>query len=56
VTLDLDALWFLLVGAVIVGSARALLSRLGSIEETLQSQGRKLVRIETVLSIKEHEQ
>lgn len=54
-TIDPSALWFLLVGATIVGSAKALWSRLGTIEDTLQGHGRKLVRIETTLNIKEHD-
>jgi len=55
VTVDLNALALLLVGALLVGGVRMLLNRLTGIEASLEAQGRKLVRIETTLNIKEHE-
>lgn len=48
---NLDALWFLLVGAAIVGGLRMLLKRMDDIELTLGKHGRKLIRIETKLGI-----
>lgn len=51
--LDVNALWFLLVGGAIFGAARMLLSRLDTIELTLERHGGKLIRIETKLGIKE---
>lgn len=50
-TLDLNALWLFLVSVAIVGAIRVLLSRLDNIEHSLESHGRKLVRIETKLGV-----
>ena len=49
--IDASSLGQLLLVAAIVGAAGFLLRRLGQIEDTLQSHGRKLVRIETRLNI-----
>jgi hypothetical protein len=50
-TVDLNALWFLLVGAAMIGAVGVLMKRLDTIETSLESHGRKLVRIETKLGI-----
>ena len=50
-TLDLNALWLILVGGALVGSVKMLMTRLTDIEHTLDSHGRKLVRIETKLGV-----
>ena len=50
-TVDVNALWMLLVSAAIVGAVKLLMTRLSDIEHTLDSHGRKLVRIETKLGV-----
>lgn len=50
-TLDLNALWLLLVSGILVGSLKMLMNRLQDIERVLDSHGRKLVRIETKLGV-----
>lgn len=53
--IDTNALWFLLLGSAIIGAANMLIKRLGTIETTLDSHGRKLVRIEERLKIPDHD-
>lgn len=50
-TIDPNALWLLIVAAVITGGGAKLMSRLNDIERTLYKHGNKLVRIETKLGI-----
>lgn len=53
-TIDLNALWFLLLGTAIIGSARALLQRLEKIDSELGSLGRDMIKIKTTLKMQEH--
>lgn len=55
-TVNIDALWFLLVAASITGGAAMLLNRLSRIDHALEQHGRKLVRIETKLNIVDREE
>jgi len=50
-TVDPNALWMLLISSAVIGAVKLLLNRLGEIEHTLDSHGRKLVRIETKLGV-----
>ena len=50
-TVDVNALWMLLVSAGIIGAVKMLMNRLADIDHTLDSHGRKLVRIETKLGV-----
>lgn len=52
-TIDLNALWFLLLGTAIIGSARALLNRLEKIDDELSLLGRDVVKIKTTLKMHE---
>jgi hypothetical protein len=51
-TIDLNALWFLLVGAAVVGSIKIVLNRLNTIETTLVEHGLDLREIKTKIGIK----
>lgn len=50
-TIDPNALWFLLVAGTITGGGALLMQRLSQIEAKLVKHGEKLVRIETKLGI-----
>ena len=52
VTIDLNALWFLLVAAGVVGSVKMVLNRLNTIETTLVEHGLDLREIKTKIGIK----
>lgn len=51
-TIDLNALWFLLVGAAVIGSIKVLINRLNTIETTLVDHGLDLREIKTKIGIK----
>ena len=51
-TIDLNALWFLLVAAGVVGSVKIVLNRLNTIETTLVEHGLDLREIKTKIGIK----